>query len=50
MSDEIQPTEICKSIFKEGKSAPTVSSYTKMWITLINKLERRKENNPPQAD
>ncbi len=50
MADEIQPPETCKSIFKEGKSAPTVSSYTKMWITLINKLERRKENNPPRAD
>ncbi len=50
MADEAHHPEICKSIFKEGKSAPTVSSYTKMWIALINKLERRKEDRPPRAD
>lgn len=33
---------ICKSVFKNGAGTTTKQDYTKKWIELINKSERRK--------
>lgn len=47
-------TSLVKSVFKSGKSTTTKEAFTKMWIELINKLERSKgvsfceSNDKPQ--
>lgn len=33
---------LCKSVFKSGKNAPTISRYTEVWIKLINKIGKSK--------
>ena len=33
---------ICKNYFKSGESCTTAQAYTKVWIQLINQLERSK--------
>ena len=43
-------TSLVKSVFKSGESTTSKEAFTKMWIELINKLERSKsmsfcENN-----
>lgn len=40
-----QPKAECKSVFKSGKSTTTKGEFTKMWIQLINKMERSKSVN-----
>lgn len=37
-------TNLVKSIFKNGKSTTSTEEFTKMWIDLINKLEKRTTN------
>lgn len=34
---------ICTSVFRNGKSTPTADQITKVWINLINRLEKSKE-------
>lgn len=40
-----RPSNICKSVFKSGKSTTTKSEFTKKWIVLINRLEKSKGIN-----
>ncbi len=35
-------TSLVKSVFKSGENTPSTEVFTKMWIELINKLERSK--------
>lgn len=37
-----QQTPVCKSVFKSGESTTSKEAFTKMWLDLINKLERSK--------
>ena len=37
------PNDAVKNIFKNGRM-PTKEEYTKVWIDLINKIEREKAN------
>ena len=34
--------DLCKSVFKSGKSTPSVSDFTQKWIELINNREKKK--------
>lgn len=34
---------LCRSIFKNAENALTPEHYTKIWIQLINQLEKSKE-------
>ena len=40
-----EPIHICKSVFKSGESTTSKSEFTKMWIEMINKIERDKAVN-----
>lgn len=33
---------ICKSVFKDGGDTTSKTRFTKKWIELINRLERRQ--------
>lgn len=33
----------CRSVFKGGKNRPTSEEYTRIWIALINQIERNKQ-------
>ena len=35
-------TGLVKSVFKSGESTTSKEAFTKMWIELINRLERSK--------
>ncbi len=39
-----QTTPECISVFKSGESTTSKEAFTKMWIDLINKLERSKSS------
>ena len=41
MVEKKQPGDTVKNVFKNGR-IPTKEEYTKMWIELINKIEREK--------
>lgn len=41
MEEMKPPSDAVKNIFKNGR-IPTKEEYTKIWIDLINKLEREK--------
>ncbi len=47
-------TSLVKSVFKSGENTTSKEAFTKMWIELINKLERSKSvgfcesNDKPQ--
>ena len=41
MVEKKRPSSAVKNIFKNG-SMPTKEKYTKVWIDLINKIEREK--------
>ncbi len=45
MAENEMSTTICKSVFKSGKSTTTKEAFTKMWILLINTLEKGKSVN-----
>lgn len=40
MSESKISEEICKSIFKNGKTATTKQDFTKTWSELVNTLEK----------
>ena len=40
---EKRDNSICKSIFKDGKHAPTREEYTALWVAIINRLEKSKK-------
>ena len=33
----------CRSVFRENAAAPTRETYTTLWVTLINQMERSKK-------
>lgn len=33
---------ICTNVFKNGDPAPTSDAFTKVWINLINQMEKNK--------
>ena len=35
-------TDLVKSVFKSGENTTSTEAFTKMWIELINGLERSK--------
>lgn len=35
-------TSLVKSVFKSGEGTTSKEAFTKMWIELVNKLERSK--------
>ena len=41
MVEKNQPGDAVKNVFKNGRM-PTNEEYTKVWIDLINKIEREK--------
>ena len=41
MIEKKQSSDAVKNIFKNGKM-PTKEEYTRVWINLINKIEREK--------
>lgn len=41
MVEKNQPDDAVKNVFKNGRM-PTKEEYTKVWIDLINKIEREK--------
>ena len=42
MDNTSQPANHCRSFFINGR-IPTVEEYTRVWIKLINEMEKRKE-------
>lgn len=42
MEENKQPTSMCKSVFKSGKSTTTEQEFTRMWARLINALEKNR--------
>ena len=43
MVEKKQPGDAVKNIFKNG-TMPTKEEYTKLWIKIINQIEREKVN------
>lgn len=41
MDNASQSSPNCRSFFKNGR-APTAEEYTRVWIKLINEIEKRK--------
>lgn len=39
-----QTTQFCRSVFKGEDNAISKEQFTKMWIILINQLEKNKKN------
>lgn len=33
---------ICRSVFKSGENTTSKTQFTKMWVELINKIEKNK--------
>ena len=44
MVEKKQPNDTVKNIFKNGRM-PTKEEYTKLWIKIINQIEREKVNH-----
>ena len=44
MVEKKQPGNAVKNIFKNGRM-PTKEEYTKLWIKIINQIEREKANH-----
>lgn len=40
---QITTEQVCKSVFRDGRTEPTREHFTKAWIHLINELEQNKE-------
>lgn len=43
MEEKTVPTDTVKNVFKNGRK-PTKEEYTKIWIDMINHIERLKAN------
>ena len=41
-SIHMNSTSICTNIFKNGDPAPASDAFTKVWINLINQMEKSK--------
>lgn len=39
-------TALCKSVFRQGEDAPSPECFTKMWVEMINRMERNKNHAP----
>ena len=44
MVEKKQPSDTVNNIFKNGRM-PTKEEYTKLWIKIINQIEREKANH-----
>ena len=44
MVEKKQPSGTVKNVFKNGRM-PTKEEYTKLWIKIINQIEREKVNH-----
>ena len=44
MAEKKQPGDAVKNVFQNGR-LPTKEEYTKVWIDLINKIEREQAAN-----
>lgn len=42
--NSIQQSVFCKSVFKTGETTSSKEVFTKIWIELINQLERNQEH------
>ena len=47
MVEKNQPGNAVKNVYKNGRM-PTKEEYTKVWIDLINKIEREKASQQKQ--
>lgn len=36
-------TSSCRSVFQSGESAPAIEQFTRLWISMINQIEKSKE-------
>lgn len=45
MGKEKNDTSVCKSFFKNGDEAISKKQFTKVWIEMINKIEKGKNIN-----
>ena len=43
MEEKEQPNNAVKNVFKNGRK-PTREEYTRLWIKMINQIERAKAN------
>jgi preprotein translocase subunit Sss1 len=43
MEEKKNPNTAVKNVFKNGRM-PTKEEYTKLWIKMINQIEREKAN------
>lgn len=46
-SEKSKPNDkkiMCVSVFKSGENTTTKSQFTKVWVDLINKIEKGKSN------
>lgn len=44
MEEKTVPTNAVKNVFKNGRM-PTKEEYTRVWIDMINRIERQKANS-----
>ncbi len=47
-SEKSKPNDekiMCVSVFKSGENTTTKSQFTKVWVDLINKIEKGKGKN-----
>lgn len=42
MANKEQARDLCKSVFKGGEGAISKSQFTRVWIELINRIEKGK--------
>ena len=42
MANDDKNQILCRSVFKSGESTTSKNQFTKMWIELINKIEKNK--------
>ncbi|MBE5868481.1 MAG: hypothetical protein E7293_05910 [Lachnospiraceae bacterium] len=45
MAENNMPKTLCKSVFKSGENTISKQDFTKIWIQLINTLEKGKSLN-----
>ncbi len=43
MANNEKSKSVCSSVFKSGESTTSKTQFTKIWIELINRLEKNKE-------
>ena len=40
MSQTEIPGRVCRSVFQKGAPSPDPKTYTRLWIALVNQMER----------